>query len=153
MTDDLAALTARVAEASECFIRGDMRRYFTLIEHTGDYTLMAPYGGETRHGHPDTSDAALEPMASWFTGGEANFEVIQAYSSGDLAVLVGVERQHGTIGGLPDQDWSLRVTQVFRRDGSGWKMMHRHADALTHPISHEVLGALARGDDLGVSGS
>jgi ketosteroid isomerase-like protein len=153
MTDDLAALVSRTAEATQCFIRGDMRRYFTLVEHTDDYTLMAPYGGEVRRGHPDTSDAALDGMAAWFTGGAAKLEITQAYASGDLAVLVAVERQHGTIGGLPDQDWSLRVTQVFRRDDSGWKLMHRHADALTHPISHEVLGALARGDDLGVSGS
>jgi ketosteroid isomerase-like protein len=36
---------------------------------------------------------------------------------GDLAVLVAIERQHGEVGGLPDQDWSPRVTLVFRREG------------------------------------
>jgi hypothetical protein len=44
--------------------------------------------------------------------------------AGDLAVLVVVERQHGEVGGLPNQDWSLRVTLVFRRTESGWKMAH-----------------------------
>ena len=43
-------------------------------------------------------------------GGDGDFELEQQYASGDLAVLVGVERQHGAVGGLPDQDWSLRVT-------------------------------------------
>jgi len=143
--DELAGLAARTAEAAACFMRGDMRRYFTLIQHTGDYTLMPPYGGEPRRG-VDTSDPALDAMAAWFTGGEAELEIIQAHASGDLAVLVAVERQHGLVGGLPDQDWSLRVTLVFRREGGTWKLMHRHADALTHPIGHDTLAALARGD-------
>jgi hypothetical protein len=49
------------------------------------------------------------------------------------------------VGGLPAQDWSLRVTLVFRRDGSEWRQVHRHADALVHGISLEQLSALARG--------
>jgi ketosteroid isomerase-like protein len=60
-------------------------------------------------------------------------------------VLVVIERQHGEVGGLPDQDWSLRVTWVFRRDGSEWRQVHRHADPLVHGISLEQLSALARG--------
>ena len=47
----------------------------------------------------------------------------------------------------------LRVTLMFRRDGSGWAAVHRHADPLVHPISHDVLGALARGDATGQSTS
>ncbi len=69
--------------------------------------------------------------------------------SGDLAVLVVIERQHGEVGGLPDQDWSLRVTLVYRRDGSQWRQVHRHADPLVHGISLEQLAALARGQHAG----
>jgi ketosteroid isomerase-like protein len=56
-----------------------------------------------------------------------------------------IERQHGQVGGLPSQDWSLRVTLVFRREGSDWQLVHRHADPLVHGISLEQLAALARG--------
>jgi ketosteroid isomerase-like protein len=66
------------------------------------------------------------------------------YASGDLAVLVGVERQHGAVAGLPDQDWPLRVTLVFRREDSDWRLVHRHADALVYPTSMEQLSLLAR---------
>jgi ketosteroid isomerase-like protein len=60
---------------------------------------------------------------------------------------VVIERQRGTVRDLPEQDWSLRVTWVFRRGGeSGWEVVHRHADALVHPIDHERLGRLARGE-------
>jgi hypothetical protein len=40
----------RMGEAASAFIRGDIRRYLTLIGHTDDYTLMAPSGGEPRRG-------------------------------------------------------------------------------------------------------
>jgi hypothetical protein len=34
---------------------------------------------------------------------------------------------------------------VFRREGSDWRLVHRHADALVQPISMEQLSLLARG--------
>jgi ketosteroid isomerase-like protein len=57
-----------------------------------------------------------------------------------------IERQHGKVGGLAEQDLSLRVTLVFRRDDSEWRLVHRHADPLVQPIGEEQLGALLRGD-------
>src|SRR2546423_1665083 len=54
-------------------------------------------------------------------------------------------RQHGEVGGMPDQDWSLRVTLVFQYKGTEWQLVHRHADPLVHAISMEHMAALARG--------
>jgi ketosteroid isomerase-like protein len=72
-------------------------------------------------------------------------EVVQTYASGDMAVLVVIERQRAVVGGLPEQDWSLRVTLVFRREEAGWQLVHRHADPLVHSISLEQAAAIARG--------
>jgi len=145
ITDDLGKLIERAREAAGALIQGDVRRYFALVNEAPDYTLMPPTGGPTRHGF-DSSPATIEALEEFFAGeGEAELEVEQTYASGDLVVLVGVERQHGTVGGLPEQDWSLRVTLVFRREGSDWRLVHRHADALVQPISMEQLAALARG--------
>jgi ketosteroid isomerase-like protein len=143
--DELAALVERISGAAQALISGDIEGYTARITHAHDYTLMSPYGGDTTRGFDD-SDAALDAMARFFRGGEATVEVVETYTSGDLAVLVVIERQRGTVGDLPEQDWSLRVTWVFRRAGSGWELVHRHADALVHPIDHERLGSLARGD-------
>jgi len=143
--DDLGKLIERAREAAGALIQGDVRRYFALVNEAPDYTLMPPTGGPTRHGF-DSSPATIEALEEFFAGdGEAELEIEQTYVSGDLVVLVGVERQHGTVGGLPEQDWSLRVTLVFRREGSDWRLVHRHADALVQPISMEQLAALARG--------
>jgi ketosteroid isomerase-like protein len=143
--DDLGKLVERVREATAALIRGDVRRYFALVNEAPDFTLMPPTGGPTRHG-PDSSPASVEALEEFFAGtGDADLELEQSYASGDIVVLVVVERQHGTVGGLADQDWSLRVTLVFRREGSDWRLVHRHADALVQPISMEQLSLLARG--------
>lgn len=142
--EELAELIQRIAIAAKAYIRGDMRTYFSLIKHADDYTLMSPFGGEVTRGF-DTSPERLEALSRYFRSGEAELELVQTYTSGDLVVLVVIERQHGQVGGLPDQDWSLRVTWVFQRDGSEWRQVHRHADPLVHGISLEQLAALARG--------
>jgi ketosteroid isomerase-like protein len=147
VTDEqMAALVRPVTEAADALIRGEVRGYVARIKHAHDYTLMAPYGGDTVRGF-DESDEALAALEQFFRGGEATVEVVETYASGNLAVLVVVERQHGVVGDLPDQDWSLRVTWVFRRIAeSDWELVHRHADALVHAIDHARLGALARGE-------
>jgi ketosteroid isomerase-like protein len=143
--DDLGELVGRVREAAAALMQGDARRYFALVNETPDFTLMPPTGGPIRRG-PDTSPTGIEALEKFFAGpGEADFELEQSYASGDLVVLAGVERQHGSVGGLPEQDWSLRVTLVFRREGSEWRLVHRHADALVQPIDMAQLSLLARG--------
>ena len=142
--EELAELIRRTAEAASALIRGDIRTYATLIPHAEDYTLMDPFGGEPTRGF-DPSSEHLDALERFFEGGEAELELVESYTSGDLIVLVMIERQHGQVGGLPDQDWSLRVTWVFRREGSVWRLVHRHADPLVHGISLEQLAALARG--------
>ena len=142
--EELAELIRRTAEAASALIGGDVRAYLTLLKHAEDFTLMDPFGGEPTRGF-DPSSEHLEALERFFQGGEAELEVVESYTSGDLVVLVVIERQHGRVGGLPEQDLSLRVTWVFRREGSEWHQVHRHADPLVHGISLEQLAALTRG--------
>jgi ketosteroid isomerase-like protein len=143
--EDLAGLVRRAAEANAAFMRGDMAGYVELIPHADDYTLMAPFGGAPVRGF-DAAPERLAELARYFQAGTSELEVVRTYASGDLAVLVAIERQRGEVGGLPEQDWPLRVTQVFRREGTGWRLAHRHADPLVKNIGLERAAAIARGD-------
>ena len=141
--EDLEALIRRTEEAEVAFIRGDMRTYLKLITHSDDYTLMAPFGGPPRRGF-DRSSARMTELSRFFKSGTGRLEVAQTYASGGLVVLVMIARMRGEVGGLPEQPWSLRVTQVYRRDPQGWRLVHRHADPLAHDIGLEQAAALAR---------
>jgi ketosteroid isomerase-like protein len=142
--DQLADLIRRTAEANSALMRGDVSRYLTLITHADDYTLMAPFGGAPTRGF-DVSIERLAELARFFKSGTSKLELVHSYASGDMVVLVMIEWQRGEVGGLPDQDWSLRVTQVYRREGSEWRLVHRHADPLVRGISLEQAAAIARG--------
>jgi ketosteroid isomerase-like protein len=142
--DATAKLIARTAEKNAAFMRGDMARWSSLVRIAPDFTLMQPFGGPASHGF-DNSPARLAEMARYFRNGKTALEMVQTYSSDGLAVLVMVERQRAEVGGLPEQDWSLRVTEVYRKVGSDWEFVHRHADPLTHRITLGQLSAIARG--------
>ena len=142
---ELADLVSAAEVRASAFMRGDMERWSAMTPIPDDFTLMQPFGGDVSRGF-DASPARLARLASYFRNGDAKVELVQAYSSGDLAVLAVIERQHGEVGGLSDQDWSLRVTLVYRRQGAEWQLVHRHADPLVHHIGLETAAALARGE-------
>ena len=143
-TTALDDLLSTIGEATAAYIGGDIERYFELLDHGDEYTLMPPYGGPTRHGFTMT-DEGLAETKRFFAGGSGVFELEGCWCAGDLAVVAGIERQHGVVGGLPEQDWSLRVTLVLHRRGERWEMLHRHADGLVQEIPFELFANIARG--------
>lgn len=144
---DLAAEVADLILQSEvanaALMRGDIWQYLERLPHADDYTLMSPFGGTQSHIRQYTSER-WEEIGRFFKNGSLTQELVQAYASSDMVVLATIERADVEAGGLPAQTWSLRVTQVYRRDRSGWRLAHRHADPLYKGISLEHAAALAR---------
>jgi ketosteroid isomerase-like protein len=142
--EELAELIRRSAEANAALMRGDIDGYRALNPHTDDYTLMSPFGGTPTRGS-DMTDERWEASGRFFRNGTFEQDVVQSYGSADMVVLALIERCHVEAGGLPAQEWPLRVTLVYRRDGSDWRLAHRHADPLVKGVSLEQAAALARG--------
>ena len=140
----VAELIRRSAEANAALMRGDVDGYRALIPHTDDYTLMAPFGGTPTRGS-DMTEERWEASGRFFRNGTFEQEVVQSYASADMVVLAIIERCRVEAGGLPAQEWPLRVTLVYRRDGNEWRLAHRHADPLVKGVSLEQAAALARG--------
>ena len=142
--DEIASLIERAREKNAAFMRGDMARWFQLVRIAPDFTLMQPFGGPASRGF-DASPKRLADLSRYFREGETELEVLQTYASNALVVLVMVERQRAEVGGLAAQDWSLRVTEVYRKDDTDWQLVHRHADPLVRSITLQQAAILARG--------
>lgn len=138
----VAALVQCSEEANAALMRGDIGAYRALITLTNDFTLMSPFGGTPTRG-VEVTEERWQAMGRFFRNGRLRQQLIQAYGSLDMVVLAVIEHGHGEVGGLPAQDWPLRVTLVYRREGSQWLLAHRHADPLVTQISLARAAALA----------
>lgn len=142
----IAELANRAAEAHSSLMRGDIGRYRSVMPVASDFTLMDPFGGRPT-GAP-ASDEHWQRIGRFFRDGrDARFDLIRAYHSPDLLVLVANEYAHVAVGPLAAQDWSLRVTLVFRRHNDRWQLVHRHADPLVKGVSLERAAQLTLGLD------
>lgn len=85
-------------------------------------------------------------IGDFFHSGRFEQDEVARYETADMVVLAVIEHCLAVeVGGLPAQDWDLRVTLVYRRDAEGWRLVHRHADPLAAGISLETSAALGRG--------
>jgi ketosteroid isomerase-like protein len=145
LSDEVHRLIELSEKSNQALMRGDIEQYVTLIKQTEDFTLMSPFGGKPTHGAIDKE--RMHAIGKFFKNGTLQQELVHAYGSPDMVVLAIIERAHVEVGGLPAQDWALRVTLVYRREGSEWHLAHRHADPLgAGAISVTESAALARGE-------
>ncbi|WP_438854766.1 nuclear transport factor 2 family protein [Agromyces sp. M3QZ16-3] len=56
-------------------------------------------------------------------------EVLASDVIGDAAYTVALERTAVSVDGVP-RAYTLRVTQVYRREGGEWRVAHRHGDTV-----------------------
>lgn len=141
---EVADLVRISHEGNAALMRGDIVRYSELVPLALDFTLMSPFGGEPSHAHQYTPER-MAAMGRFFRNGGLDQEVVQTWATADMVCLAVIEHARGVeVGGLPAQDWSLRVTLVYRRHGSHWHLVHRHADPLVAGISLQEAAALAR---------
>lgn len=142
----LSDLVRRSEAANDALMRGEVNRYRALVPLTDDFLLMSPFGGSPSRGPAD--DAAWASLGRFFSKGALTQETVQTWVGADMAVLAVIERTRGVeVGGLPAQDWALRVTLVYRRTPEGWALAHRHADPLAHGVGLEQAAALGRGEE------
>ena len=73
-----------------------------------------------------------------FTALGENFSNCESYAfelqacdvAGDMAYTAGLEHTAASVDGQP-RSYTLRATQVYRREDGAWKVAHRHADTVT----------------------
>lgn len=127
--------------AQSRFINGDPTRWKQNASQREDATVLGAFGGyekgwsEVGHRYEWASSQFRE------SGAKIEIEYLNTGVSGDLGFTVAIERQENVrLGGQETPaPRALRVTQVFRKEGGAWKLLHRHADPL---LEKRVPGAV-----------
>ena len=137
--DDVDQLIEQYHLALGDFVKGNPEPVKNLFSHREDVSLANPLGPPARGW--DEVAQTIERAASNFTDGEmVGFENVLKYVTAELACVVYLERAKVKLGGMEDFAPSvLRVTMVFRPEEGTWKVVHRHADAITAPQPAETV--------------
>jgi ketosteroid isomerase-like protein len=144
---EIDALVEELGGGSIAWTNGRLEEDDVRLYHQDEaMTLVGPFGGEPLRGKTAWADRQARIVKA-FTSGTGKCELISAMTGGDLAVIVLVERFDVTFAGeAAPQRWTLRTTQVFRKEQPGrWTRLHRHADPLIDFRPLPLTAALARG--------
>lgn len=127
---DFQAFLEQRIRASGAFVEGDFAPLEAVSTHTSPATIFGPQGN-TVEGAEAVNAVNAEGAKLFKQGSENAFETMHTAVADSLAYWVGVQRSvvrmRGQEEGIP---MNLRVTEIYRLEGDGWKLIHRHADML-----------------------
>jgi ketosteroid isomerase-like protein len=127
------ALVARMKAADDALHSGDPGPRKALWSTKEPVSV---FGAAMSATGPVETQATFDWVASRFTGFEtAEWEVLSADVSGDLAYIVAIEHTTGSIGGAPTETYALRATTLLRREDGEWRAFHRHADPVEGSVA------------------
>jgi len=133
MNSDLSSFEQflkRREEAGNAYVSGDAAPLGRVVARTLSATFFGPQGGYVQ-GTNEVATRYERDAASFAPGGDSHFEILQMAASDGIAYWVGFQRATAHMRGNPDAiPFNLRITEVFRREGDEWKIVHRHADSL-----------------------
>ena len=76
-------------------------------------------------------DALFSSLARTFSDCTSySFELLAHDVVGDMAYTAGLEHTSASVDGQP-RTYTLRATQVYRREHGEWRVAHRHGDTVT----------------------
>jgi ketosteroid isomerase-like protein len=135
--NDFEQFMKRREEAAGAYVGGDAEPLARISARVSPATFFGPKGG-FRQGAEEVSATYARDAEVFAPGAENHFEILQSGASGDIAYWVGFQRATAHMKGSPDAvPFNLRITEVFRREGGEWKLVHRHADPLASEESKE----------------
>lgn len=137
--------------ATEIEVRDASKRFYSALNemiggknapmadawaHDASVSTMHPIGG--RETGWDQVRASFEGVGNVSSGGHVDLVDQEIQVAGDMAYEIGIERGHATLAG-ENVKFEQRVTNVYRREGGTWKVVHHHTD-----VSRDMVDLLAR---------
>jgi ketosteroid isomerase-like protein len=126
--DFLAWVKTSLYQAELALHNGDPAPRRALWSHREPVSVLGAW--RNANGQAEVDDLFVYLGKSFSNCTSFVFEV-QAYDViGDMAYTAGLERTSVSVDGKP-RTYTLRVTQVYRREDGQWRVVHRHGDTVT----------------------
>jgi ketosteroid isomerase-like protein len=123
----LVWVRSRLRDAEVALHNGDAAPRFAIWSRTEPVTVLGAWTSGT--GYVEVSEIFRRLEGTFSDCTSYSHDVVAADVIGDMAYTVGHEHTRASVDGEPRQ-YTLRVTQVYRREDGEWRVAHRHADAL-----------------------
>jgi ketosteroid isomerase-like protein len=125
--DFLAWVRTTLYEAELALHNGDAAPRRALWSRNEPVSVLGAW--RIAHG-PHELDELFTSLARSFSDCTSYAFELQAYDVvGDMAYTAGLEHTSASVDGQP-RTYTLRATQVYRREGDEWKVAHRHGDTV-----------------------
>lgn len=98
-----------------------------LWAHDAEVTTMHPIGG--REVGWEQVRASFDQVAPLCSGGQVRLKDPLRRVMGDVAYEMGTESGQATMAG-ESVTLGHRVTNIYRREGGAWKLVHHHGDIM-----------------------
>ena len=134
--DEVRAASAQFYAALTSMANGDAGPMGDIWSTTDEATTMHPIGG--REEGWEEVRGSWEGVASLASEGQVELTEQLIRSGEDMAYEEGIERGHAVIAG-DRVNIEHRVTNIYRREGGAWKIVHHHTD-----LSPDMLAVLER---------
>jgi ketosteroid isomerase-like protein len=125
--DFLAWATSRLRDAEISLHNGDAEPRRAIWSRNDPVTVLGAWKSATGQSEVDDLFGQLEASFSDCTSYRQ--EIVAADVIGDMAYTVGYEHTQASVNGQP-RTYTLRATQIYRREDGEWKVAHRHGDTV-----------------------
>ncbi len=126
--DFLAWVRTALYEAELAMHNGDPAPRRALWSRNEPVSVLGAW--RNAHGQREL-DELFTVLGQRFSGCTSSaFELLAYDVLGDMAYTAGLEHTSVSVDGQP-RTYTLRATQVYRREEGGWRVAHRHADTVT----------------------
>ena len=119
-------------QVAAAYVSGDAAPLGRVVAQVSPATFMSPSGGVVR-GTQEVWSRYQQDAGRFEAGSMTELEVLDMAAGDTVAYWTGIQKAQARMKGEPVA-YKLRVTEVFRREGDAWKLVHRHADPLVEVV-------------------